>query len=367
MAKILVVEDEELIRDLLKAELTHEGFEVITAENGKDALEKVYDEPPDLIVCDVMMPVMDGFTFQEKLIQDELLKEIPLIFLTAKSDKTDIRFGKSLGAEDYLTKPFEFEDLLVSIRSRLKKSFDRKKYLNQKLDDIRRSILYALPHEFKNPLSTLSGFVSLLQDKDYKKTEEETQEFLSYIQASSDRLNRLVTNFIKLAELEVIHSDDERVKKLRNYQNQNWSTELITFVSDFAHRNNLEIKTEVEGDDKPINFDYNAIQMILSELLSNSIKFSNPENISISVRAYFEDYNFCLSVKDNGKGIEEDALNQITEMFYQHNRKFQEQQGGGLGLTIVNKIVQIYSGKMKIKSKPNKGTEIFIKVPINKS
>lgn len=364
MHKILVIEDEEPIRLLLKAELENEGFKVETAENGQVALNKVKKNPPDLIVCDVMMPVMDGFTFQEKLNQQESLRDIPLIFLTAKSDKADIRFGKSLGAEDYLTKPFEFDDLIVSVTAKLKKSIERKNFLNSRLDDIRKSILYAIPHEFKNPLSTLSGFVSLLQDKEYKKTEQETDEFLKYIQSSSDRLNRLVNNFLKLAELEILNSNEEKVTTLRANKNYNWQNEFSTLTSDFSTNNKIKIDYQTEGSEFPICFDYNALQMILDELLSNSIKFSDSENVSISVSAKAKDHSFELIIKDTGKGIEEDALKYLTEIFYQHNRRFHEQQGGGLGLTIVNKIVEIYNGKMEIDSKVGIGTEVRIYIPL---
>jgi signal transduction histidine kinase len=361
---ILVIEDEEPLRLLLKAELEHEGFKVETAENGEAALKMIKKNPPDLIVCDVMMPIMDGFTFQEKINQTESFKDIPLIFLTAKSDKADIRFGKSLGADDYITKPFDFEDLKVSVNAKLKKAIRQKQYLNSRLDDIRKSILYSIPHEFKNPLSTLSGFVSLLQDKDYIGKEEERQEFLKYIQSSSDRLNRLVTNFLRLAELEILASNEEKVSKLKQNKNVNWLIEFSSFVNDFSTQQNIPVQTELIGEKFPITPDYNALNMILSELLLNAYNFSEPENINIFVNAVATDTLFEMSVRDTGKGIEDYALKSLTDVFYQHNRQFHEQQGGGLGLTIVNRIVQIYDGKMEIESEVGRGTEVKIFIPL---
>jgi len=361
---ILIIEDEEPLRLLLKAELEHEGFKIETAENGETALRLIQKNAPDLIVCDVMMPVMDGFTFQEKISQTENFKDIPLIFLTAKSDKVDIRFGKSLGADDYITKPFDFEDLKVSINAKLKKASNRKQYLNNRLDDIRKSILYSIPHEFKNPLSTLSGFVSLLQDKDYIGREEERQEFLKYIQSSSDRLNRLVTNFLRLAELEILASNEEKVSQLKQNKNVNWLTEFSSFVHDFSSVHKVDVKCDLVGEEFPITPDYNALNMVLSELLLNALNFSSTGNINITVKAVATDHLFEMSVKDSGKGIEDYALKNLTDIFYQHNRQFQEQQGGGLGLTIVNRIVQIYDGKMEIESEVANGTEVKIFIPL---
>lgn len=362
--KILVVEDEEPIRELLKMELETEGFIVDVAANGAEGIEKVKSFRPDLIVCDVMMPVMDGFTMQEKLSQDNNFKDIPLIFLTAKSDKKDIRFGKSIGAEDYITKPFEFEDLLVSIRAKLKKYYDRKKTLEARLDEIRKSILFALPHEFKNPLSTMSGFLSLLLDKDYQKSEKEMEEFLSYVKQSSDRLYRLVMNFLKLAELEVTESDENKVKELRSIRNSNWQTEAETVIKDLSEKFNVNVNYTFEGISNPCPFDYNTLNTILTELISNAIKFSPPERIDVSVFAKANSTYFELKVEDKGRGIPKEEIEKILEPFYQYNRKFYEQQGGGLGLTIVNKIVQIFNGKLEIESELDKGTTVKIFIPL---
>lgn len=360
--KILVVEDEEPIRELLKMELETEGFIVDVAANGAEGLEKVKSFRPDLIVCDVMMPVMDGFTMQEKLSQDDKFKDIPLIFLTAKSDKKDIRFGKSIGAEDYITKPFEFEDLLVSINAKLKKYYERKQTLNARLDEIRKSILYALPHEFKNPLSTMNGFLSLLLDKNYEKSEKEVEEFLTYVKQSSDRLYRLVMNFLKLAELEITESDENKVKELRSIRNINWQTETETIIKDLSEKFGHKLNYTFEGISHPCPFDYNTLNTILTELISNAIKFSPPERVDVNVVARANPYFFELIVEDKGRGIPQEEVEKILEPFYQYNRKYFEQQGGGLGLTIVNKLVQIFNGKLEISSEIDKGTKVRILV-----
>lgn len=365
--KILVVEDEEPIRELVKMELETEGFIVEVAANGAEGIQKVKTFHPDLIVSDVMMPVMDGFTMQEKLSQDENFKDIPLIFLTAKSDKKDIRFGKSIGAEDYLTKPFEFEDLLVSIHAKLKKYVDRKKTLNTRLDKIRKSILYALPHEFKNPLSTMSGFLSLLLDKNYEKSEQEMEEFLTYIKQSSDRLYRLVMNFLKLAELEIIESDENKLKEIHAIRNENWYTELESIINDLSTKFNTKIDISAEGNNYPCPLDYNYLFKILEELISNAVKFSPPDRIEITVSANCSITVFELTVSDKGIGLPEEEISKIIEPFYQYNRKFYEQQGGGLGLTVVNKIVTLLNGKLDIKSKVNEGTTVTISIPVNPS
>lgn len=362
--KILIIEDEEPIRELLKMELENEGFIVEVAANGAEGLDKARTFCPDLIVSDVMMPVMDGFTLQEKLSRDEKLKDIPVIFLTAKSDKKDIRFGKSLGVEDYITKPFEFEDLLVSINAKLKKYLDRKQTLNTRLDEIRKSILYAIPHEFKNPLSTMNGFLSLLLDKNYEKTDKEVDEFLAYIKQSSDRLYRLVMNFLKLAELEITASDENKIKQIRAIRNPNWRIEFDAIISDLNQKFDKKINYTLDGIYNPAPFDYNSLYTIINELISNAIKFSPQDRIDVSVKIKATSTFFELIVEDKGNGIPEEEIEKILEPFYQYNRKYYEQQGGGLGLTIVKNLVDIFGGKLKIESKINEGTKVIILVTL---
>ncbi len=362
--KILLVEDEDNLRTLLLMELEQENFIVEEAANGEEGLKKAKTFMPDLIVCDVMMPVMDGFTMQEKLNEDEKLRDIPLIFLTAKSDKKDIRYGKSIGAEDYITKPFEFEDLLVSIKAKLKKSIERKERVKSRLDEIRKSILYAIPHEFKNPLSTLEGFLSLLLDKNYEASEKEKDEFLTYIKKSSDRLHHLVMKFLKLAELEVIEIDEKKLEALRKTRNINWHIEVNTIIEDLSEKFNVTIHSNLVGVDYPCPLDYNSLNTIILELINNAYKFSPPDRIDISFSAKATEKNFEITVEDKGIGLPKEAIDRVIEPFYQYNREHFEQQGSGLGLAIVNKIVTIYKGSIKIDSELNKGTRITLKFNI---
>ncbi|MHB8906941.1 MAG: response regulator transcription factor, partial [Melioribacteraceae bacterium] len=119
MKKILVIEDEKDIREVINALLTEEGYAVYSAKNGKDGIELAKNEIPNLIICDIMMPGMDGYTVLKELSKNSSTKSIPFIFLTAKVERNDLRFGMELGADDYLFKPFKSEELLKSISSRL--------------------------------------------------------------------------------------------------------------------------------------------------------------------------------------------------------------------------------------------------------
>jgi EAL domain-containing protein (putative c-di-GMP-specific phosphodiesterase class I) len=130
MPKILVIEDEESVRENLLDLLVAEEFETVAAANGKIGLNLAISEVPDLILCDMMMPEMDGFGVLKALRQQPLTATIPFIFLTAKSAKSDIRQGMDMGADDYLTKPFTRSELLSAIMNKLEKYANLKKHLS---------------------------------------------------------------------------------------------------------------------------------------------------------------------------------------------------------------------------------------------
>ncbi|WP_081210148.1 response regulator [Salegentibacter sediminis] len=130
MKKILIVEDDKILRENTRELLEMENYNVFTAENGKEGMDAAKRLKPDLIISDILMPVMDGYQLLKNLIQDRETREIPVIFLSAKSEAEDIRTGMNMGADDYLTKPFHERDLLLAIRTRLAK---REKFQKRKI------------------------------------------------------------------------------------------------------------------------------------------------------------------------------------------------------------------------------------------
>ena len=146
MSKVLLIEDDKVLRENTAELLELSNFEVITACNGKDGLKIATTEHPDLIVCDIMMPKMDGYTVLEQLSEQNSTKYIPFIFLSAKTERQDVRKGMNLGADDYITKPFTEDELLSAIESRLAKASilkdqrDQHAYLDIHADDKLKSL-----------------------------------------------------------------------------------------------------------------------------------------------------------------------------------------------------------------------------------
>ena len=177
---ILVVEDEAAIRLGLSAAMSRQGYRVITAENGNDAIQKAGEYHPDLIISDVMMPVLDGFEMKKKLSADPDLASIPLIYLTARTAVEDRVKGIRDGADDYVTKPFDIDELaarveavLRRVRSERKRGHEQAKEFDQDdLEKLRRELMQNFHHEIRTPLNNVMMFLEIVATHKFESLEE---------------------------------------------------------------------------------------------------------------------------------------------------------------------------------------------------
>jgi CheY-like chemotaxis protein len=200
MKKILVVEDEKELSDNIRILLEAEGYSVILAENGLEALKAIDKENPDLIISDIMMPFMNGYELFETVKEDLKTKIVPFIFLTAKSDIPSLRYGMNLGADDYLIKPFTPEDLLQSIKTR----FNKSQALSRQLDEIRENISHYIPHELRTPLVSILGFSEIIISDIDALEKNEILSMVRSISLGAERLHNRIEKFIELISLEPI-------------------------------------------------------------------------------------------------------------------------------------------------------------------
>ncbi|MDX2099165.1 MAG: response regulator, partial [Leptolyngbyaceae cyanobacterium bins.59] len=216
--KILIIEDEPIIRETIADLLEMEQYRTLTAENGQTGVQLAQEQFPDLILCDIAMPEMDGHGVLNTLRQNPRTANIPFIFLTAKADKQDLRHGMELGADDYLTKPFTPDELIRAIETRFNRQALSEQQAQQKLEELRSSITHALPHELHTPLNGIIGMSELLIS-DYDTLEpQEILEMAEDINTSAKRLYRLNQNFLLYAEMELMAYDPERIQALRSYR-----------------------------------------------------------------------------------------------------------------------------------------------------
>ncbi len=223
--RILVIEDETGIRENLREMLEAEGFQVNEADCGADGIRQAIDNPPDLVVCDVMMPGKDGFEVLAVLRQNESTTHLPFLFLTARADRSSLRKGMELGAEDYLTKPFSRNELLAAVKTRLTRAESLAATYRRQLGSLRNTLSRALPHELLTPLNGILGLSGILVQEYETVRRGEMLDIAKGIADSGEALHRLVRRFLCYAEMEMAILDPTLKNRLRNHACQ--SPDLI--------------------------------------------------------------------------------------------------------------------------------------------
>ena len=355
---ILVIEDESSIRDIITEMLEDENFEVSCAENGKQGLDLVHEKYPDLIICDVMMPLMHGYDVLSHLRSEEKTAIIPFIFLTAKADKSHLRIGMNLGADDYLTKPFTQSELIHAVHSRLDRQAGLNQHFNHKLEELRRGISSALPHELLSPVNGLVGLSEYLASKYDSIDPNELLEIAQLINKSAWRFDRVVQNTLLYTKL-ALAEEGQSILDLQETCDYTLLTIKDTAIAVTTNaKRHSDLKLTLENGHVCISM--KNLRKIVEELVDNACKFSAPKT-PIHILTYIQDDYFYLVVEDQGYGMLPD---QISEIGAYKNFTSQYSGGFGLGLVIVQQLTELYRGECHITSIRNQGTRVEIKLPI---
>jgi len=364
---ILVVEDDVNLMHGIRDILQLQDYSVITADNGLSALDLLRSCPslPDLIVSDIMMPEMNGYEFFEAVRLEKSWTAIPFMFLTAKGEKSDIRAGMSIGADDYVTKPFAAEELIDAVEARLRRHKELQVLRDTQVNDVKRNIMTILNHEFRTPLTYVVAYADMLNRDAETLSYDEVKMFLQGVNAGADRLRRLIENFILLVELETgesVRTYNWRKHRLSDYRDI--VKQSVGHVATFAAEKGVEIFVQPMPPNLPtIEGDSEYLKVALSRLLENAVKFSDKPNSTVQVAIYSDDDSLTIEATDQGRGIPEAEFDKIFEPFYQIDRETTEDQGAGAGLTIVKHIAELHHGRVEVYSVVGKGSQFKICIP----
>jgi two-component system, sensor histidine kinase and response regulator len=361
MKKILVIDDEEWLREMVRLALGQRGYEIIEAPNGMTGVEAARKHRPDLILCDVNMEKMDGYATLSSLRNDDATSAIPFILMTGLADNAGMRHGMELGADDYLPKPFTLEGLYGAVEARLKKAQTVKAQAEGALEDLRLNISMMLPHELRTPLNGILAFGEILANEPATLTLEEIADMGQTIYQSARALERLIETFLVYSQLEMVLADQQKISVLRGKQ----TAAPAKLIENEAGRKAAEANRK---SDLTINQSPVAVPMseeyfakLVSELTHNAFKFSQagtPVTVELSVTPEA----VIFSVTDQGRGFEPDQIAKVGA-FMQFDRKTHEQQGLGLGLTIARRLAELHGGVLAIQSERGKGTTVTVRLP----
>lgn len=356
MSSILVVEDEREIRTNLVELFESEKFEVFSARDGLEGTEKALKYQPDIILSDIKMPNLNGLDFFKKLKEYPETKKIPFIFLSAKAEMQDFRSGMSLGADDYLIKPININEILNAVHTRLhKKDVDR-----EELEEFKNTLIRKIPHEMRTPLVGIIGFSDLLAEDLDSLPKEEVKSMLKMIKNSGQRLQRRIEKFLALSELLSLEKDNRAHEIFQKYSIDERIVEhdLSPLLLDFNREKEIELK--IENCEVVLYEKY--FLTLFRELIENALKYS-PSNSKVVIKGFVSDSNYIIQVYNHGPEIPSRVLKRVNS-FEQLVEDKDFYEGLGLGLTLVDKITRMIKGYFRVDRIENEITLVEVGIPL---
>ena len=369
---ILIVDDTYKIIQILSFILKKENYEISFANNGMEALNKVEEVDPDLILLDVMMPELNGYKVCQKLKENPATKNIPVIFLTAKTETEDMVKGFKLGAVDYIKKPFNITELQVRVKTQIDLKLARdneRKHLeeiarkNKKLEElmkVKNEFLGMAVHDLRNPIAAIKMFSSLLLEKEESKTPEEI-DFIKEIKNLSNYMLNLLAELLDMTAIESgkLKLDIKKQSYLEFIKNN------IKINKALAEKKDIFLELKFFAQLPEISFDKNKMTQVMDNLISNAIKFSH-RNTKIIIEIRKEKDYIVTSVIDEGQGIPEKEQKNIFKAFQKTSVKAtNNEQSIGLGLAITQKIIKGHRGEIYLESKPGAGSKFYFTLPLD--
>ena len=362
--KILIVDDVMSNVLLLKVLLTNEKFAIATASNGRQALEQVEKGNPDLVLLDVMMPDMSGFEVAQHLKSNPKTADIPIIFLTALNSTTDIVKGFQVGANDFISKPFNKEELIIRVTHQIS-LVAAKRLILSKTEELQRTIagrdkLYSvIAHDLRSPMGSIKMVLNMLiLNLPAEKIGIEMYELLTMANQTTEDVFSLLDNLLKwtksqIGKLNVVYQDVDLVEV---------TDSVIEIFSMVASLKKIKIR-EMKPEKMMVNADIDMLKTVVRNLLSNAIKFSK-ENSEVLVKMEEVDGMAVVSVQDHGCGISEEGQKKLLHTDT-HFSTFgtNNEEGSGLGLLLCKDFVVKNGGKLWFTSKEGVGSVFSFSIP----
>jgi len=379
-ATVLVVDDEPYNREVIATFLDMEGFRVIQAEDGEQALQLVVRHAPDVILLDVIMPGPDGFEVCRRLKAHSETLFTPVVILTALRGTQERIRGASAGADEFLSKPFDNVELVTRVKSlvRIKRYHDQiqahaqalenrvaertaelQRALDelQELDRLKSEFIANVSHELRTPLLHVKGYVSLLADGMLGDMTPEQSQGLGIAQEAIEQLGRVVEDIVDFSDVHERELTFEAVSVLDVCYN------VLQVLAPQAKRRNVEVTMNLPVDLPPVLADRAALTRILRHLLDNAIKFG-PRGNTVEIAAESQRAFVRLAVRDYGPGISVEQLPHIFQVFYQADGSSTRRGGGlGLGLALVRSLVEAHGSQIHVESTEGEGSVFYFELP----
>lgn len=352
---VLIVDDEHANQFLLEGLLTANNYKTLVAVSGEDCMKLLLENTPDLILLDIMMPKMTGIEVLENIIKNDHYRTIPVIMVSAKTATSDIEKALSMGAIDYVKKPFDEMELLarVKVGIRLKQNEDRLREMIRQRENFVRTIA----HDLRSPFSAIHGFAEiLLSDENINEDQKESLALiLESIGYSQDYFNKL---------LDWTRLDQHNIPLDRkDIELSNLITRILQVHENKAADKNIELHNEID-EQITINVDDTYFRQAIANIISNAIKFT-PDGGIVVCKTTSNSDSQVLIIADTGIGMPESITpkNLFNTSIVRSRPGTRGEKGTGLGLDICRKIIEAHGFSITFSSVPNKGTEFIVSMP----
>ena len=353
---ILIVDDIPENLQVLGSILAAKKANLIIAQDGETAISNAKEEIPDIILLDIAMPGTNGFDVCRALKADPTTRDIPIIFVTAKTSTEDLQKGFEMGAVDYVTKPFNPAELIMRVSNHLELS-KSKKALEKLLDD-KNKFISLVAHDIKSPLSGVKALMGILVVEYDTMDEEEKKEIVESLYESIINQYNFVDDLLKWGQLQL-----DRVELNKELVTpEHIITSIINVLKLNAKNKSISLDSEIKTDRKMFA-DATHVENVISNLVSNAIKFS-PKESHIIIAADYIDNMIVVSVKDNGVGMSDSDKDKLFRNNIIHTTPgTNDEKGTGLGLLLTKEMVEKNGGQIWFESELGKGTTFFVSFP----
>lgn len=367
MTTVLIADDNQSLLENIGLDLEMRGYSVLMAGGGRSALNLLHsvETLPDIIVSDISMPDLDGYKLLEAVRSDARLCAIPFLFLTAYSSPDGVRLGRELGVDDEIVKPFQADDLVIAMENKLRRVNTFRFLAEKRMDETRHALMWMISHELRTPLTAIYGGSELLSETVAQMPGDDIQEMMGLIRSGVARLNRFMTRITTLMEI-----DSGELARLHV---------TLRGIHDIRTMVETALKTiedEIATEDRSVSIALTAapealwvegvpqhLVMMMEELLRNAMKFT-PRGGTIEVGIEPNDDFVVITITDRGCGIAPEDLDRVWERFVQIDRYKHEQQGVGVGLSIVRALSDIHGGEAVLESAVGRGTRAIVRLPL---
>jgi len=361
---ILVVDDNKENLKVVSNFLKTEGYQIALSLDADDALNILKENKIDLILLDVMMPGTDGFTFCRQLKKNDQLKDIPVVFLTAKTETSDLVEGFGVGGVDYITKPFQKEELIARVNNHVALAHAKNQVIKQaeeiqKINRTKDRLYSVIAHDIKSPFANISMLISSLAEGYIDTGSEEYNEVLQNINSSTQETYTLLINLLQWTRSQT----GDLELSIEEITAESLISSVVRFMGQQAAKKQIDLSYSV-SEGLTMKADQNMMKSVLQNITGNAIKFTKPGG-KVFLNAFQKQDRLIIEVKDNGIGISKENIKKLfVDKGQLTTRGTNDEKGSGLGLLLVKEFVQRHNGNINVESTEGEGTTFTLCFPV---